>query len=376
VVEINDHYRKATTLSLDSEKNLSVGNTLHESAEQEGASLKKFFSSLRIPKRGEVIIGLDAARAVTIPVSAELVRDNAKEEIRGEELANLVSQAVWRSLNRYRGLAAGRLAVADSDIVLANLRVLGVRVDGYRVINPLGFKAKRVEFEIEQVFTTRTLAEEIREALRGRDAHAFILETGAALARLLSRSTEDGQFVLACMDENGSALYRISRRSHYIGSISLPGLEYLGGLPWGNALVREAFASHFNIGSAVARDIVHAFCARDVSAHGERYLHKLFEDALSPLIHSTKTKLKGKEMVYWNSYEYPLPDYAAKKEGLLMKGVNCLHFVDRLGFKIAVSRGKEATWRSAVPLFLDFYFFEEDYSLNVLANQRARWLIS
>lgn len=373
VIEVGDHYRKATSLGLDSEKNLFVRKIYEDKSGE--YSLGQFLKSVKIPKRSNILVGLSAKRVITIPASVVILRDNPKEDMREEELANLVSQAVWRSLNRFRAHASDRLKVGDLEVVLGSLRILNIRVDGHKVINPIGFRAKRIEFDIEQTFVPRSLVQEFKEALPAHAESPFYVELGSSLSKLLLRTAEEDQFVFANLGSSESSLYRINKNARYMGSVSLPYVDHIGEVGWGDGEIGGRCADYFNIERSIARQVMHSYLEGGVSENANRTLHRMFCDSVSLFIHNTRPKLKVREVVYWNSYEYELPTYLAKKEGVHLKKVDCMAMVEKLGIKVHAPRLVGSGWRSVIPIFLDYYYLKEENWLNTLANQRASWLI-
>ena len=111
VVELGDHYHKATALELDNEKNLFARSVSVKPFPE--FSLSSFLGSLRFSRAHTLVFGLDSKRIVTILAPVVIVRENAKAEVSEAELQNLVSRAVWLSLNRYRPQAAERLGAGD-----------------------------------------------------------------------------------------------------------------------------------------------------------------------------------------------------------------------------------------------------------------------
>ena len=124
-------------------------------------SLKRFGNL----NKYKIIVSLDSELASTVYSSISLVRNNAKDPIDEADMDNLVSQAVWKFFDRHRARVAQKLGVNDFDVLLTDVRIDGIKLDGHRVINPLGFKARSIEIQLGQTFTTRPLINELRPVL-------------------------------------------------------------------------------------------------------------------------------------------------------------------------------------------------------------------
>ena len=105
------------------------------------------------------VIGLDSNKAVTVFYSVDLPHQS-HGEINEADLENYLSKAVWKSFDALRGLAAGRLDVVEADLVLAGVRVVGIKVDGHEVINAYGFAGKNVQISLCITMVKRGLIEE------------------------------------------------------------------------------------------------------------------------------------------------------------------------------------------------------------------------
>ena len=105
----------------------------------------------------KTILALDSDFAHTVNSSIGIIRDNPKETITESDLDNILFQALWRFFDRYRATAAGRLGVGDVDVVLSDIRVGEIKLDGHKVINPVGFKAKSAEIYLSETFISRKL---------------------------------------------------------------------------------------------------------------------------------------------------------------------------------------------------------------------------
>lgn len=374
VVESDDRYHKATALELDNEKNLLVRSVSVRSSPE--ISLSSFLRSLRLSRTRAVVFSLDPKRIMTILAPVSIVRENAKSEVGEAELQNLVSQAVWLSLNRYRPQAAERLAAGNMGVLLANLRLLGVKADGREVIDPLGIHAAQLEFSLELSFVARGLMQEIKSVLPRDCSLSLFIESGVSFTRLVSRTISDSAFTFAHITSHVTDLYQFSREPRYVGSVGLPHIEHAGTLPWGGGNLEAAFADAFNVGGESARQLMYRYVESDVSPMVHRASQKIFSDAVADFFSGARTYLKKKTPWYWSSHELPLPDHLWEGEHIFLKHVAISSLLLRFGFKVRASAHLSTTWMSAIPPFLDYYYAKEGHWLNRLANTRAKWFIS
>lgn len=69
------------------------------------------------------------------------------------ELKNIVHKVQWKSFDQVRSQLARETGFNEIDIKLVNAAVTDVRIDGYRVANPIGFQGKEVSVSIFNAFS-------------------------------------------------------------------------------------------------------------------------------------------------------------------------------------------------------------------------------
>lgn len=71
-------------------------------------------------------------------------RENPEEGIDIAELKHIVQKVQWKAFDKIRRDLAWETGIAEIDVKLVNAAIVDVRIDGYRVNNPLGFQGKEV----------------------------------------------------------------------------------------------------------------------------------------------------------------------------------------------------------------------------------------
>ena len=123
------------------------------------------------------IIPMDSRSAVTVFKTVRLERPNPREELTLADLENSLAQAVWKFFDRLRFEAADRLRINEADLLLADVRVTGMKIDGHQVINPEGFTGHSLEF-------TLCLSLVRRDSLPVEDDAGTVFEEGSVRAHL------------------------------------------------------------------------------------------------------------------------------------------------------------------------------------------------
>lgn len=103
-----------------------------------------------------------APRQCVIGIAGELVkgttttvhykREDSKEKISVKELKDIIEQVQERSFDRARSELAWETGQLELDVKLVNSSVVDVRIDGYKITNPVGFQGRDVQVGIFNAF--------------------------------------------------------------------------------------------------------------------------------------------------------------------------------------------------------------------------------
>lgn len=79
-------------------------------------------------------------------------RTNHKSQIDLSELKNIIQKIQWKSFDKLRGQFACETGQPEIEIKLINALIADIRIDGYKVTNPIGFQGKEVFLSIFNVY--------------------------------------------------------------------------------------------------------------------------------------------------------------------------------------------------------------------------------
>lgn len=79
-------------------------------------------------------------------------REEADAKINLSELRNIVHKLQWRAFAEVRKQLSDETGHPEIDVKLVNTAIVDVRIDGYKVTNPLGFQGKEVQMSIFNSF--------------------------------------------------------------------------------------------------------------------------------------------------------------------------------------------------------------------------------
>jgi len=142
-------------------------------------------------KEAENMAGVHTSKMV-LGISGELVkgattitsyiRPDASSKIDLAELKNIVHKVQWRAFDQVRSQLSEETGYSEIDVKLVNAAIVDVRIDGYKVTNPIGFQGKEVSLGIFNAFAPlvhygalQTIAAEIDKELIAIAAEPYAL---------------------------------------------------------------------------------------------------------------------------------------------------------------------------------------------------------
>lgn len=135
----------------------------------------------------QCIIGIAGELVKGATTAVHYKRIDPKEKISVKELKEIIEQVQSRAFEKTRSELAWETGQAELDVRLVNSAVVDVRIDGYKVTNPVGFQGRDVQVGIFNAFAPivhlgalQTIAEELKLDLLTIAAEPY------AVARCLS----------------------------------------------------------------------------------------------------------------------------------------------------------------------------------------------
>lgn len=116
----------------------------------------------------QVIMGIAGELVKGTTTTIKYVRQEPLKKIQGDELQDILEKVQGRAHERARSILAWETGHAEIDVRLVNAAIVDVRIDGYKVTNPLGFQGREVQVGIYSAFAPivhlgalQTIAEEL-----------------------------------------------------------------------------------------------------------------------------------------------------------------------------------------------------------------------
>jgi cell division protein FtsA len=100
----------------------------------------------------QVIIGIAGELVKGMTTTVRYIRNKPHDQITLDELKDIIAKIQARSFERVRSILALETGHQEVDVKLVNAAITDVKIDSYRVTNPLGFQGKEVEVGIFNAF--------------------------------------------------------------------------------------------------------------------------------------------------------------------------------------------------------------------------------
>jgi len=363
ILEILPHGVSGLLLTLDGEKRLRPERFW------ENFSLENLTRQFRLRWRKRIVIAAaDPSLAVTLYVPARLEREPAaaKEPLGIVELENLVAQSVGKVFNQCRKEASRMLMVDELDTVLVGTKVHDFKVDGHRVLDPVGFQGKRVDAVLELTLTTRVVFDAWRHLFHGsrdflftdlaRSALTVLAKLNAPSVNLVTLGNGHASFFILEPAATGTVIYRRP-------------------LKWRTGHVLEAIAASIGAGARATEELYRKYLLGEMSDRARNRFFGVMRPVLGKLFEEIgKTRLRGK--TYLDSH-MPLPISFPKRHGkVTIDPLLPFKLAEELGFRV-----KENEWampqsrvfRYLAP-FLEFYYDKSNSLINQKLWRRLHWL--
>jgi len=153
-------------------------------------------------KAPQVIMGIGGELVKGATTTVSYVRRDPTLKIDLSELKNIVHKIQWKAFDQVRSQLSYETGYNEIDVKLINAAIVDVRIDGYKVTNPIGFQGKEIGLSIFNAFAPlvhygalQTIAAEIDKELLAITAEPY------AMARALDN--DDGKFGAIFIDIGG-----------------------------------------------------------------------------------------------------------------------------------------------------------------------------
>lgn len=374
IVECLDGVIRAAKVFHDKENNqIEVSRVRTTSQPSDIEELWKKINTLLQGREREtpLAILLPAQYARTVHTTAAVIRKDAKAPIAENELEDAIGNSLWKAFTRDRDYIAEQFQIADLSVELVDARVIGVKLDGYKVMSPVGFSARTLEFEFVLTYMPQFLAQTFREQFA--EVNILLLEEiGVMWAQILAQG-ERNDFLFTPVFKEETMLVERNGAS----------IRLTDTMRWGRANVYRVIENEFGVDELIARTIIKRFMNGEMGRLLAKRVSGLIANELKTILLSAQhhrqfaTRSRLYVMLGMDISETTQRSAFTRQRGL---GIPVTVFNRELlgelsGCSVQLEDGVEDEARHSLSMSaLAFLLQTPDARLHKLAKRKVRWM--
>jgi len=122
-----------------------------------------------VKKVEKTVVGIagELVKGTTTTVHYERIRPEVRIDL--PELKNIIQKVQWKAFDRIRQQLAWETGHSEIEVKLINAAIIDVRIDGYRISNPIGFQGRDVSIAVFNAYAPmihlgalQTIADELK----------------------------------------------------------------------------------------------------------------------------------------------------------------------------------------------------------------------
>jgi hypothetical protein len=333
------------------------------------AALRKTVKRFGLGKQTNLLISFHSGLITAVHGAVVVVRERPKIPIDDPDLDNRIAKAMRKFFDRMRIPAAHKMNVSDLDAVLSDVMVKRVRLDGNRILNPVGFRAKTVEIQLIETIVPRFLGEYLKE-IAPRVKTLFVTERGVARADLAAKIFE----------APSSLLSEVLAKETHVFTADQGSFAHVATFAWGTRSIIASLEDAFAVDESVAVALLDIFLAGRASPPVLKALQAAITGECEQLAALLKpffvrygaeeiclnSPFSSPELIFGSRFRSAFGNRRPEITSLLDE---CMP--ERFGFSLA---GRPHALVRPLISFFHFFFLPRDDRMNQVARRHARWL--
>lgn len=236
------------------------------------------------PKAKTIAIGLASEMVSGHNLSYLYKRENPEAKIDLRELKNAIHNAELKAYEDIRRKFVTDSGYPETDVVLVNSSIQDIRVDGYKVNNPIGFDGQELYISVFNAYMPRFyrnlftgLAEKMKFELS-----ALLYEPYAVFSALRGKQGDDFEGII--LDIGG--------KTTRISLVRKGKLEEIKTFSFGGESFTRRIASHFEIGFWEAEKLKARYSAGNLSESAKEVIEEILQTEFSIFLNALELVLK------------------------------------------------------------------------------------
>jgi hypothetical protein len=301
VLEIYSDWVRSTKILLEQDGSFLVDFSETKNAPNpilpgwQSDAVRDLVSSLgQIPEVSFLVI-FDRGNAVVSQQGIVLPRPDWNAEITDAELEGAIRHGIWKTAQYERAVSARALGVHELQIRLADVDLLQMKVDGHRVMSPLGFRGNNIECVLREVFVKADIWNQITLHIPAEKIISVTERSGFWAGHVASVLKQDGVFLDTSKKE--VLIYRIREG----------GIEYKDKVKWGSDDFYGYIVKQFGLSNSWAEKLIAYYVNGNCSYAMKKAIEDVLASEYSMLLHSIESAKEGRSVPVFIHDVVPLP---------------------------------------------------------------------
>ena len=194
---------------------------LAEVVDNSEEAIERAFKNTRNHNISGVIMGMAGESVKGTVTEVEYERSYSEDEIKIEELSNMVQKLQWDSFSKARREIAQEIGSPEIDVKLVSSGIVSAKIDGVRVSNPLGFVGKKIVLSVFTSFAPLLFYQALKSVVNSLRLPLYdIVATPYAISASLSFESGDDGDVIFIDVGGGTTDIAITKHGGIIGQKS------------------------------------------------------------------------------------------------------------------------------------------------------------
>jgi len=264
-VKIKAYANEPYVTDVHTEEGLDVGSVIN--ACRRALKLLKSASGRNRGFPKKAVLGIGGGFIYGKTLTQNYIRENPREEIDAGDFTNIIQKVQQRIYEQIRKDFSKDTARSELDVYLINASLQEVKIDGYQVVNPIGFKGKEVSVSLFNAYAPKSFVgifEKLAEALK-LDITSLVSEPQAVAGCICRDDSSKSDIIL--IDMGGSVTE--------IAVVRKGKLEDIKAIAVGGSSFTKSISGSLKIGLDEAENIKQRFAEGAVSAYASKKLEKI-----------------------------------------------------------------------------------------------------
>lgn len=196
-------------------------------------------------------------------------RENTKARIDIAEFKNIIQKIQWRALQKIRQEVAEEMGISEIEIKLINAAIVNVKIDGYKITNPLNFQGKQLSLSIFNAYAPLVHLGALQEITKNLGLEIlFVAAEPYAIAKAIKDKESEADLDAIFIDIGGGTTD--------IAVVRQGGIDGIKSLALGGKAFTKRLAQVFDLGIREAEEIKLKYSEGDLSAIVKKKINTIF----------------------------------------------------------------------------------------------------